>query len=290
MEEKEKAITKIETQKNNKNRVNVYINNEFGFSCDTELIYIYNFIKGKKLEADYIKKIIDEDNFVKCKNSALRTIERSYKTEYQITQKLIQKGFEDNAINRVIDFLKKYKFIDDKRFIKSYIMEKIKSQGKNKIKCELLKKGIDKSIVDSELKNIDGSTEIKYAIKLAIKKYNILKKTEINYKKVYKKLGNYLITRGYNQDILKDVLNQVIDKNDCDKQVIKNREEQDTNNNDIDELKRIAKRRYDIISKSENSAVRIYRKLGNYLVRRGYSYENIRKVLKLLIDFNEDNV
>lgn len=288
MNGEEKVVTKIEIQKNNDKRVNVYINQEFGFACSTELIYMYNIVKGKSLKLGYMKEIVAEDNFIKCKNSALKIIEKSYKTEKQIAHKLAQKEYESHTIYRTINFLKEYKFLDDEKFIRMYIDEKIKSQGRNKIRCALVKKGIDKLSIESELQKIDTSTEKRFALKLARKKYDVVKKTEVNYKKIYKKLGNYLIVRGYSTDIVKDILNDVIDKDECE-QNIKSKEGYDLNN-DLNELRRVAEKRYNIISKSESDDIKIYRKLGNYLIRRGYSYENIRNVLKSIINLKGDTV
>lgn len=288
MSNEKKVVTKIEIQKNNNKRVNVYVNQEFGFACSTELIYMYNIVKGKNLKLENIKEIVDEDNYIKCKSLALKIIEKSYKTEKQVVDKLVRKEYENHTIDRVVNFLKEYKFLDDEKFIRIYIDEKIKSQGKNKIRCALVKKGIDKISIESELEKIDVLTEKKYALKLARKKYDVVKKTEVNYKKIYKKLGNYLVARGYNVNIIKDVLNDVIDKDECE-QNTKSKKEQDLNS-DLNALRIAAERRYNIISKSESDSVKIYRKLGNYLLRKGYSYENIRTVLKSIINLKGDTV
>ena len=43
-------VTEIEIQKNNTERVNIYINNEFAFPCSSELVYKYGLQKGKEIE------------------------------------------------------------------------------------------------------------------------------------------------------------------------------------------------------------------------------------------------
>ena len=43
----EKIITKVEVQKNNKNRVNVYVDEEYAFSCAAEVVYKYD-LKRKR--------------------------------------------------------------------------------------------------------------------------------------------------------------------------------------------------------------------------------------------------
>ena len=77
-------ITKIEMQKKNKDRVNIYMNDEFAFACDAQLVYIHNITKGKTMEKEALQDIIDEDNYIKGKNSALHFLERSFKSAKQV--------------------------------------------------------------------------------------------------------------------------------------------------------------------------------------------------------------
>ena len=99
-------ITKIEVGKRNKERVNIYIDEEYAFSISAELIYKENIKVKDKIDVDSLKKLADEDNYIKCKNTALKTIERTYKSEKELAQKLALKGYDDHIINRTINFMK----------------------------------------------------------------------------------------------------------------------------------------------------------------------------------------
>lgn len=204
-------VTKIEIQKRNKERVNVYIDGEFGFACSLELIYTFNIFKGKAVDVEYLKSIIDENNYMKCKNSALKILERNYKTEKQMRDKLFQKQYDGNTVAKVIDFLKKYKFVDDDKFVEMYIKEKINSQGKNKIKYDLIKKGIDKELLDEKLSLVDSSFQENTAFNIARKKYETIIKSEKDRNKVYRKLGSYLLRKGYSWEDVKKVLNRIME-------------------------------------------------------------------------------
>ena len=74
-------ITKIELGKKNKERVNIYIDEEYAFSISAELVYKENLKVKDKVDVEKLKKIANEDNYIKCKNSALKIIEITYKTE-----------------------------------------------------------------------------------------------------------------------------------------------------------------------------------------------------------------
>lgn len=206
----EHIITKIEVQKRNKNRVNVYVNEDFLFACSAEIIYNYGLKSGEKIDIDKIKTIIEEDNYIKCKNDALHSIERAYKTEKQVVQKLLAKGYEKSTIEKAILFLREYNFLDDSKFADMYVKEKLVSQGRNKIKYSLMQKGLDESLIKEKLQNIDKEKEGDSLERIGMLKYQQLIKREEDARKIYKKLGDYLMRRGYPWDEVKSFLNRTL--------------------------------------------------------------------------------
>lgn len=269
----ENIVTEIKTQNRNKTRVNVYINDEFSFSCSKEIIYKYGIDKGKHIDLNYIKDIIQEDNYIKCKSSALKIIERNYKTEKQINDKLVKKGYNFETVERTLKFLKEYKFVDDNKFVRLYIEEKVSNHGKNKIKYDLIRKGIKKEIIKKFLDSLDKNKYEENAVKLAQKKYDIIVRSENSMQKVYLKLGSYLVRNGYDTELTKNILRKIIKKNDLKLQ-------EKIYKKDTDALYYTAQKRYNIITRSENDVNKINRRLSQYLMRRGYLWEDIKPVLK----------
>lgn len=276
----EKTITKIEIQKKNKNRVNVFLNEEFAFSCSAELIYYHNLKKNEKINIELFEEIIREDNYLKAKNSALRVLEKSYKTEREMFEKLVGLGYDEKTSSRVMKFLKEYSFVDDNKYADMFIRGKSSLWGKSKIKYMLIRKGIPEEILENGLMEITDHMEVISATKLAQKRYNTIIKSESNTYKIYKKLGDYLASRGYEYIVINNVLNKLIK---VDTEDINNKDEL-SENNYREMLKELAEKRYGIIIKSEKDKSKIYRKLGQYLMRRGYKWEDIKSVLKDIID------
>ncbi|MCR3761231.1 recombination regulator RecX [Clostridium felsineum] len=209
------TITKIETQKKKKDRVNVYIDGEYSFSCNAELIYIHALKKGKIVNMDYLKDIIEEDNYLYAKSRALSFIERTFKTENEIRVKLKEKEFNDTVIDRVIEFLRKYNFVDDTKYAELYIKERIGKQGKLKIKYSLVKKGIDDSIIDEKLSKYESKDEkyINAMREAALKKYTSIAKKETDKFKIKRKLSSYLMGRGYSWSEIGDILKEIFMEN-----------------------------------------------------------------------------
>lgn len=207
------VITKIEVQKRNKDRVNVYIDNEYAFSISMELVYKESLKPKMEIDVERLRDIADKEGYLKCKNAALKIIERSYKTEKEVRDKLREKEYTDSQIEKSIEFLKEYNFVNDDNYAKAYINDKLSSRGRQKIKYDLIKKGIDIQIIDEKLSLIDSDDERNTAVALAEKKYRTIKKSESDEYKLSGKLYRFLISKGYNYDIVKDVVKEVM-KND----------------------------------------------------------------------------
>lgn len=208
----ENIITSIEEEKKNKGRVNVYIDSLYSFSCSKDVVYIRSLKKGKMVDLENIKETIEEDNYIKCKNAALKVIEGSAKTEKEIQDKLLSKMYSIDTIERVIEFLKSYGFAGDKKYIEMYIRDKLKRYGRNKIKFILSAKGINQSLLSEMLKDIDPEDEINAAKSFALKKVKTINWKD-DKRKAYKKLFDFLRAKGYTVDVIKTVLSDIFDEN-----------------------------------------------------------------------------
>ena len=130
-------ITKMEISKRNKERINIYIDEEYAFSISAELVYKENLKVKDKVDVQLLKKLSDEDNYIKCKNTALKIIERTYKSEKELAERLELKGYDSHIIRRTINFMKEYNLLNDNSYATMYVKDKSKIAGKRKIIIEI---------------------------------------------------------------------------------------------------------------------------------------------------------
>lgn len=166
------------------------------------------------MNEEKILSVAKEENKLKCKETAIRIIERSYKTEKEMEERLLEKGYDIDSVSYAIKFLKEYNFINDESYTKMFIKDKIKSQGSKKIKYALIRKGIDRDIIDNLLLDVDKEQETEVLKELAIKKYNQLVKREADKYKLRDKLCRFLISRGYDYSNVKDIIREVLEENE----------------------------------------------------------------------------
>lgn len=207
-------ITKMEIGKRNKERINIYIDEEYAFSISAELVYKENLKVKDKVDVQLLKKLSDEDNYIKCKNTALKIIERTYKSEKELAERLSLKGYDSHIIKRTISFMKEYNLLNDNSYATMYVKDKSKIAGKRKIKYTLLQKGIDENIIENELEKLDNNELKNAAYEMALKKYKVISKREADEYKLMQKLYRFLMGKGYDYDLIKDVVKSIVKSED----------------------------------------------------------------------------
>lgn len=211
-----KKITKIEYQKKNKDRVSIYLDDNYAFGIDLNIMIKYSLAKNMELEDDFISEILKAEEEINAYNYAISVLSRNSKSEKQMILKMQDKGYDQQFIENAIVKLKQQKYIDDEAYSEAFINNKINitKDGKRKIKEALYYKGIDKQIIDEKLQEVTDDDEIKRACLLGTKKLRTIKEEDIRKKRI--KLANYLISKGFEYSTVKKAISKLFDKNDLD--------------------------------------------------------------------------
>ncbi|MGO0881999.1 recombination regulator RecX [Clostridioides difficile] len=208
-------ITKIEQQKRNDDRVNIYVDDKFFIAIFKELVYTFNLKKGNEVNEEELKAILDDEMYIKAKNKALNILSRADQSEKKMKEKL-SSDFEEDTIDRVIDFLKNYNLVNDNILAQKIVNTNVNLNkcGKNRIKQNLYNKGIERSAIDEAVSELDKDTEFENAMYLAKKRYERVKKEDK--KKIYQKISQHLSYKGFDYDIIKRVLNKLLNFDESD--------------------------------------------------------------------------
>lgn len=198
-----KTITKIELQKNNPNKVSIFIDELFAFGAFVDDLLDYGIKKGMTLTEEEYNNLVEKLQFRKAKYKALEYLGTGNKTEMQIRKKLCEKEFDENVIALVIDFLEEYRYIDDENFALRYSDYHSKSKRKSikQIKYELYQKGVDNKYFGNTLEENEKVEQENIQYFLNKYKYN----EEIDPVKKNKIL-NRLLRKGFRYDSIKKII------------------------------------------------------------------------------------
>ena len=190
---------------------------EVVFEDETRLLLNYNIFEKYKVSVDMdfseaeILEMKYFSDIERAKSRAINYISGKLKTKYEVRLKLKENGFAEDIIDEVLDILEKEEYLNDRVFCEIFIEDKKKlnGYGKNKIKTLLIQKGVSKNIFEDFLDEFEYDDEFDNALKMGIKKLNLLSNEEDNFKKK-QKIINYLAYRGFGFDVINDVLREIL--------------------------------------------------------------------------------
>ncbi|MDD7306077.1 MAG: regulatory protein RecX [Peptoniphilaceae bacterium] len=185
--------------------VKLKISGEF-FYISYDFYYELNIAKDDELDFDIFKQIVDQDQFNRCKNYALKQVSYRAITSLDIRKKLRDKKYTEENIDKTIDYLKKYQLVDDEAYVRAYIKDKstLSNWSKNKIYYKLKAKFLPDDLINKYLNMISDDEEYKKAILIAKRKAGDDLSYE-NKQKVYR----FLYGRGFSYEIINRCLEEI---------------------------------------------------------------------------------
>ncbi len=200
-------VTGVEQQRKNKERYSVFIDGEFAFGLIKEDIEFFKIKEGKEIEKEKLDYIKETVLYLKAQDRALNYLSYKKRTEKEIIKKLEEQEYDEEVIEKVMEFLKKYNYVNDLEYAQSFIRQSqgINPKGRFEIYRKLRELGVGKHIVDEALEN-EEYDEFEGVEKLLIKKLGERRVVDIKEKK---KLHDFLTRRGYSYGIIKEVFNHL---------------------------------------------------------------------------------
>lgn len=199
-----RMISKIEPQKR-KGRYNVYVNDEFAFGVDEDVLIHYELKKGLHITQEFQNTIESEDSFYKAYEKTLNYLSHSLRTEKQISDYLFENEI-GHFKDRIIEKLKKSKLLDDLNYAETFVRSKANTnqKGPRNIEQDLKQKGIGDDDIMTALDEYPEEEQLENAIELAEKKWSRTKNSSEF--ETIQKTKNYLINKGYSFEIADQAL------------------------------------------------------------------------------------
>ncbi len=247
----------VKFKKIGKDKYKIYFENE-ELTLYEDVILKYNLISKKKIDLDLLDKVLESNKYYEMYNLALNYMSFKMRSESEIRDYLIKKDASSEIVNQIIDDFYSKNILNDKLYIKSYINDSVnlKDIGPLKIKNELIKKGFNEELISEYLNTFkDDIWEDK--IRKQIKKYLSNKRLSTNMIKL--KILNDLNIKGYSKEMIYPLLENI-------------------SLDDEDNIKEEYKKAYKKYS-SKFKDKELDTKISNYLIRKGYNYSDINRIL-----------
>lgn len=200
-------ITKMEIQKKRKDRINIYLDSQYAFSCHVDLVFEYKLDKGKQLNSEDTKLILEADDEKMAYLYGLRIALMRTVSVYDCRKKLKTYEFSPKSIDLAIEKLIENDFLSDVRFAVYFYEMKQTIWGRYRIQQGLKSHGIASELIREVTADLaDGEQEYEEALKYAQRK---LESVRVLDQKGYAKVYGFIGRKGYSADVIRRVMDQL---------------------------------------------------------------------------------
>jgi regulatory protein len=203
-------ITKITTQKKQKDRFNIYVNDgateRYAFSVDEDVLIKYQLKKGMEIDEFTQMEVLYQDTVRKALATAIQYLAIRMRSEKEVKDYLKQKEIEDPVIQEVIHRLYNLNYLNDEEFAIAYVRTQINTsdKGPSVVKMELKEKGIETTSLEKALAEFTFDIQITKAVQLC-EKAQKKKRTDSEY--IFEqKLKQALLRKGYPFSIIDEAM------------------------------------------------------------------------------------
>lgn len=250
-------ISKI--KKTSSGKYNLILENNEKITTYDDVILKNNILYNKELNTEQLNKLNIDTNYYDIYNKCIRLISTRLRSEKEISDYLDKNNVTDEQKDIIISELKINGLINDRRFAKAFITDKLNfsTNGPIKIKNMLIENNVDVAIINEEMENVDKLIYLDKIKKIIDRKIKANKKHS-NFM-LKQKLMNDLILLGFYRDDINSCLNNV-----------------DFENNDLIE------NNYDSLYKKlclKYTGNNLYKKIKEKLYQKGFSLSEIDDIL-----------
>ena len=188
-------------------RSKIFIDGEFAFILYRGEIRSYGLHTGEEISSPVFHEITESVIPKRAKLRAMNLLQKRDYTERKLRDKLREGMYTDEVIDETIDYLKSYKYIDDERFAGDYIRYQMNLRSKNRIKQDLIQKGISSDVIERLMGEAYSEEADNPELSLCV---SLLKKKHYDPDRITfeekQKLMAYLYRKGFGNDVITTAL------------------------------------------------------------------------------------
>jgi regulatory protein len=193
-------ITKLEIQKKNKERVNVFLDEKFAFGLN--LNAALGLKKGQVLSPAEIEQLRQGDEQQVAYERALFFLGFRPRSRVEVEQYLREKEYDATVVEAVVQKLLAEKHLDDEAFAQFWLesREQFRPRSTRALRYELRQKGIDREVIDEAVATVDEDAAAWAVIESKLARWQSLEQPDFT-----QKVLSLLARRGFAYDIARRI-------------------------------------------------------------------------------------
>ena len=243
-----------------------------------ETIVKHHIKTGSVFSDQQFEEIRKESENLSCFSDALSYVSKSLKTQKQVQDKLLEKGYMGQSIDEAINKLINYGYINDKYYAETFVKQNKDKKGVLYLKQALKTKGVSNSIMSEIFEEFE--TDKQDIIALA-EKFLRGKEIDIFTKQ---KLYRHLMSKGFTFEQVKSAtatffkdLDEEISETSSSKQEFKKMLENNQNSNTKTAHKKDIRQLAEKFLRGKEIDIFTKQKMYRSLLAKGYKFEDIKQ-------------
>lgn len=168
----------------------------------------YGLSEGKEISEEIYIELLENVLLKRVKLRAMNLLQKRSYTREGLRRKLIEGRYPAELVEKALDYVSSYHYIDDVRYAGEYIRCYCESRSKRRIMQDLMTKGVSLEVAETvwqtyeaEFSPIDEVSQIRTLLQ---KKH--FDKNTADYKETMR-IMNFLYRKGYSVDCIKQCMN-----------------------------------------------------------------------------------
>ncbi|MDD2471315.1 MAG: regulatory protein RecX [Dehalococcoidales bacterium] len=189
-----------------KNMARLFIDGSHALTLSVEVILENKIKDGMEISQKRIEALKEDEEAHICKKSAYRLLAFRARSEKELRDRLVSKGFSPKAVDKTVDHLKASGLIDDREFGRQWAENRLsfKPQSAYLTRRELKAKGLSEEAIEEAVKDYDD-----YENALSAARAKAVRSIGLDYIAFKRRVGSFLQRRGFGYEIIKPVIDEL---------------------------------------------------------------------------------
>lgn len=195
------TITKLEVQKKNKERVNVFIDGDYALAVTLQVAL--ELKKGQHLSDAEIERLQQQDQRHKAYQRALSYLSFRARSRVEMERYLRGKKVEPEVIADTLQRLAEENLLDDTAFAEAWVEDRsrFKPKSAQALRYELRQKGLTETDIEQALTDLDEADLAWQALEPKLYRWQSLEEQDFR-----KKAMGFLSRRGFSYEIVRQAV------------------------------------------------------------------------------------
>jgi len=197
MEKSVRTVTALKAQKNNPQRINVFLDGQFAFGL-SRLVAAWLQV-GQTLTEERLEQLLQEDRRESLYQRALRYLSFRPRSEQEMRLYLLRHEQDEQVRELVLERLKENGWLDDGRFAAQWVENRaaFRPRGKKALAFELKQRGVQAATIEQAVQELDEEEMAYQAAQKVLERYKNLDRQTF-----WRKLYDFLVRRGFSYEVV----------------------------------------------------------------------------------------